>query len=294
MRAVFLGTNGWYNTALANTTCILIRARSQHIILDAGDGLHKIGRFIKDKKPISLFLSHPHLDHISGLHTLNKFSFPQGVKIYGYQGMKRWLCGIMRPPYSLDLLRLPTPVKLIELKEGRYSLGLTHRAPKPRPVTKRLCNGTRHSWRGKEAPSEQPLKQAPLFRAGIIGGLTFEALALVHSTKCFGYRLELEEKIIAYCADTGPCQNALRLSRGADLLIAECSLKSGQANASWPHLNPRMAAEIAREAGAKLLALMHFNPFLFPELKDRQDAAKAARKIFKHTVLAKDGLELGF
>lgn len=57
------------------------------------------------------------------------------------------------------------------------SLGriFTHRAPKPR-----------HSWRGKKAPSEQPLIQAPLFRAGIIVGLTLTlVLFLISGIFCY-------------------------------------------------------------------------------------------------------------
>ena len=83
MRVIFLGTNGWYDTDTGNTICVLIRTKDYEIILDAGNGLYKIDQYIpeRNKKPVYLFLSHFHLDHIVGLHTLMKFNFSQGLTI---------------------------------------------------------------------------------------------------------------------------------------------------------------------------------------------------------------------
>lgn len=74
MRIIFLGTNGWYDTSAGNTVCTLIIAKDFYIILDAGNGLYKIDRHITNGNPVFLFLSHFHLDHIIGLHILNKFN----------------------------------------------------------------------------------------------------------------------------------------------------------------------------------------------------------------------------
>ena len=84
MKAIFLGTNGWYDTETGNTTCILIETDDYFILLDAGNGFYKIDQHIASttKKPIYLFLSHFHLDHIVGLHILNKFDFSQRMRIY--------------------------------------------------------------------------------------------------------------------------------------------------------------------------------------------------------------------
>ena len=76
MKIYFLGTMGWFDTKLGNTLCVLVDTGKEYIIFDAGTGFSKIDNYIKDKRPIYLFLSHFHLDHIIGLHALNKFSFP--------------------------------------------------------------------------------------------------------------------------------------------------------------------------------------------------------------------------
>ncbi|MEK7333592.1 MAG: ribonuclease Z, partial [Nitrospirota bacterium] len=60
MKITFLGTNGWYDTATGNTICILVETERYDIILDAGNGLYKADRYISNKKPVYLFLSHFH------------------------------------------------------------------------------------------------------------------------------------------------------------------------------------------------------------------------------------------
>jgi ribonuclease BN (tRNA processing enzyme) len=123
-------------------------------------------------------------------------------------------------------------------------------------------------------------------------GFGLEARRLLHSTECLGYRIEAEGKITAYCSDTGICDNAVRLAKNADLFIVECSLKTGQDDRGWPHLNPRTAADMAKKARARKMALMHFNPFLYPALKNRQAAEQEAREVFPASFSTVDDMEI--
>ncbi len=122
MEIIFLGTNGWYDTDTGNTICTLINSGKYHIILDAGNGIYKADRYIHDDLPIYLFLSHFHLDHIEGLHILNKFRFSQGLKIYGQKGTKRVLSTIINKPFTVPLADLPYPVEVHELSPGPYKM----------------------------------------------------------------------------------------------------------------------------------------------------------------------------
>ena len=88
MKIVFQGTNGWYDTHTGNTLCTLIESQTAFIVLDAGNGIRKLNKYVNDRKPIYLFLSHFHLDHIIGLHVLNKFNFTQGLTIIGQSGTR--------------------------------------------------------------------------------------------------------------------------------------------------------------------------------------------------------------
>jgi len=117
MKIIFLGTNGWYDTDMGNTVCILIRARTFDVVLDAGNGFYKLDRYIDraSKKPLYLFLTHFHLDHIIGLHTLNKFSFPQGLIICGPAGSTELLTQFVNRPFTAALDDLPFSVDILEL-----------------------------------------------------------------------------------------------------------------------------------------------------------------------------------
>ncbi|MFA7676568.1 MAG: MBL fold metallo-hydrolase [Candidatus Omnitrophota bacterium] len=128
MKITFLGTNGWYDTKIGNTTCILIETKSEFIVLDAGGGIHKLDKYIRNKKPIYLFLSHIHLDHIIGLHTLAKFKFSQGIDLYCASGIKKLLTKVITSPYTVSLNRLKTNIRLKELsKSSKFSFGLEFR-----------------------------------------------------------------------------------------------------------------------------------------------------------------------
>ena len=122
MKVIFLGTNGWYDTGTGNTICVLINTGSEYIILDAGNGLQKIDKYITDDKPVYLFLSHFHLDHIIGLHILGKFNFLQGIHIYGQRGTKEILNTLINQPFTMPFSGLSYSVDIAELPEERKSL----------------------------------------------------------------------------------------------------------------------------------------------------------------------------
>lgn len=100
MKIVFLGTNGWYTTPTGNTPCILIDSQDHYVIFDAGNGFYKLDQYIKQDKPVSLFISHFHIDHVSGLHTLPKFNFPQGLDVYLAEGRIKDFETLVNPPFT--------------------------------------------------------------------------------------------------------------------------------------------------------------------------------------------------
>ena len=91
--------------------------------------------------------------------------------------------------------------------------------------------------------------------------------------------------------DTGPCRNFSLLARKADLLISECAYKENE-NPNWAHMNPETAANLAKEAEVKRLALFHFDASLYTTLNDRREAQARAKKIFKNSFTARDDQEI--
>jgi ribonuclease BN (tRNA processing enzyme) len=118
MEIIFLGTNGWYDTETGNTICTLIKTRDYYVILDAGSGIQKMDQFCKKKKPSYLFLSHFHLDHIFGLHILNKIRCFHRLYIFGPTGAKKILQKFINVPFTMPISHLSFGVELHELPKA--------------------------------------------------------------------------------------------------------------------------------------------------------------------------------
>ncbi|MFX0155934.1 MAG: MBL fold metallo-hydrolase [Candidatus Hodarchaeota archaeon] len=115
---------------------------------------------------------------------------------------------------------------------------------------------------------------------------------LFHADPCLGYRLEIDNKIIAYCTDTGLCPNLFELAKEADIFITECSYKPGQEEWGWPHLKPEEAAEVAVKSRVKKLYLTHFDASSYKTIQDRKIAEEKSKLIFPETIAVFDGLTL--
>ncbi len=240
--AIFLGTNGWYSTETGSTSCVLVDSDRYYIVFDAGDGIYKLDSYVTRHKPVHLFLSHFHLDHVSGFHIMSKLKLDQGIDIYGQRGTRRTLSRLVQHPFTVPLRDLPIDVRIHELSEGTHEV--------PFPVTCKF---------------------------------------LLHADPCYGYRVCLDGKTIAYCTDTAVCDNSLELCKNADLLIHECASKSGHSATNWPHTNPQEAAELALRANVKQLLLTHFDAAIYKSIEDRKQAEAEAKKIFRNTMAAVDG-----
>lgn len=245
MKAVFLGTNGWFDSETGLTICVLIKTEEYDIVLDAGSGFFRLDQYIDGNKPVYLLLSHFHMDHTYGLHGLSKINCKKGLFIVGQEGTRRTIELLVNRPFTVPLADLRYRTEILEL------------------------------------PSDA--EKIPF-------GL--ESLPLVHADLCLGYRITTDGRTLAFCTDTGYCENAVSLARDADLLITECSFLPGEENRDWPHLNPETAARIAMEADARRLALVHFDASRYLTLEMRKIAGDIAKKIFPGTTAATDFLNI--
>lgn len=251
MKIIFLGTNGWYSSPTGDTPCILIDAKDQYVILDAGNGIYKLDNYIKQNKPISMFISHFHIDHTSGLHTLAKFEFKQGIDMYVGKSRTKDFEILVNPPFTIgykpkpeNVVNLKTEIRLHELSED-----------------------------GQNIPSKAA------------------AIKQHHAYVDHGYRIALEGKTIAYTGDCGFTDASRKLAKDVDLLICECSNRKTLEPDNWGHFDPVQAATLAKESKVKQIILTHFGAHLYTSLEDRKWAEEKAKKIFPQTIAATDGME---
>lgn len=114
LKITFLGTNGWFDSNTGNTPSVLIEHRNYYIILDAGNGISKLRNCISSDKPVYLFLSHFHLDHISGLHTLPLNKFSKGLYIIVPKGGTKLINQFVNVPFTVPIKKLPFKTEIIE------------------------------------------------------------------------------------------------------------------------------------------------------------------------------------
>ena len=106
-----------------------------------------------------------------------------------------------------------------------------------------------------------------------------------HLIPTIGLRIEFipQEKVAAYSCDTEPCQQVVRLANGADILIHEAT------GAGLGHSSPAQAAQIAHEAGARKLVLIHYSA------QKAAETLESAKGVFTGPiVLAEDRMHIDF
>lgn len=122
---IFLGTNGWYDTDTGNTICVLVNTTDCTIILDAGFGIANLDGNVDFSKPAYLFLSHFHLDHICGLHTICKYNFTKGLCICGQEGIASILSKILDASFTMPLSDLGFDVHFVEVPSQKDKIPFT-------------------------------------------------------------------------------------------------------------------------------------------------------------------------
>ena len=83
---------------------------------------------------------------------------------------------------------------------------------------------------------------------GDVAGLKWQARSVTHvdDFPCFGYRVEVAGRSLAYSGDTMMCEPLVELADGADVFVVECSCWEG---ACGPHLGPDDLRDLRRRLG---------------------------------------------
>jgi ribonuclease Z len=92
--------------------------------------------------------------------------------------------------------------------------------------------------------------------------------------------------------DTLPCDTALELARGADLLVCESTFLATQGDEplarEYRHMTALDAARLARDASVRTLVLTHFSQ----RAPDERAFEAEARAIHLQSVAARDGMRI--
>jgi ribonuclease Z len=282
----FAGTGGSVPSARRGLPAVLVRRGSEHVLFDCGEGTQR--QLIKSvglADVDSVFITHFHADHWLGLPGMLK-SFAlrertQPLGVYGPRGlselMERMRFVYGRLPYELSVVEL-APTETVT-RDG-YLIGaipVRHRGDSSYGYA--LVEDARPGHLDPELAERLGVRPGPDFgrlqRGETVGGVAPEqVLGPVRAGR----------KIVI-SGDTSPCEALAVAAHESDVLVHESTFAEDESERArlTSHSTARQAAELARDAQVRMLALTHISS-RYPggELREQ------ARAVFAQTEAPRD------
>jgi ribonuclease Z len=288
---VFLGTSGSVPTARRGLAGTLVRRGGDRILFDCGEGTQR--QLLRSTVGLvelpDVFLTHYHADHYLGL--------PGMLKTFALRGREVPLT-VYGPPGLVDLFtvlrrifgKLTYEVDLCELRPGEGSDRGDYRIFAFAVEHGVASNG--YCLAENPRPGRFDVETARSL--GVPEGPLFGHLQAGESVDVPGGGTVVPEQVlgppragrkIVLAGDTRPAAEVLDVAREADVLVHEATFASEEQERADEtlHATATGAAELARAAGVKMLALTHLsNRYFGPEI------AREARTAFAETVVPRD------
>ena len=281
LSVVFLGTGGSVPTARRATACLLAQIGGERILFDCGEGSQRqMQRSTGLVQLDEIYLTHYHADHYLGL--------PGLLKTYDLQDRQRPL-RIIGPSGLHNLFsvlgrifgKLSYDVELVELADGDAvphegfeirSFPVAHRM---RALGYALVEDERPGRFDPEAASRLGVKPGPDFSRLQAGEEVQGTDGTVKPDQVMGAARRGRKVVVS--GDTAPSEMTRVAAHEAELLVHDASFADEelQRAAETGHSTARQAAELASEAGVKLLALVHIS-----SRYDVRDVLAEAREVF--------------
>ncbi len=286
----FLGTGGAVPSARRGLPAVLLMRGGERVLFDCGEGTQRqLVRSVGLVDLDSVFLSHYHADHWLGLPgMLKSFALRERARpltLYGPAGLER-LIGAMgvaigRLPFELVVRELD---RWEEVECDGYVVAAV-------PVVHGEMPAVGYSIVETERPGEFNVRAAE--ELGVTPGQDFgrlvrgEVVGGVSPEQVLGPPREGRKIVIS--GDTIPCEAIAVAAHRADVLVHEATfdheLVEGRGTREGPltHSTARQAAELARDADVRLLALVHISGrYSGGELREE------ARAVFANTEVPRD------
>ena len=286
----FLGTGGAVPSARRGLPALLMMRGGERVLFDCGEGTQRqLVRSVGLVDVDSVFLTHFHADHWLGLPgMLKSFALRERerpLRLYGPVGLERLLAAMA---VAIGRLSFALEVRELERWEEVGGDGYVVAAV---PVVHGELPAFGYSIVEAERPGEfDPVAAQEL---GVTPGADFgrlqrgESVAGVLPEQVLGPPRAGRKLVIS--GDTVPCEALAAAAHGADVLVHEATfdheLVSNRpaSEGALTHSTARQAAELARDADVRMLALVHVSSrYSGGELRDE------ARAIFPATEVPRD------
>jgi ribonuclease Z len=258
----FVGTGGSVPGPRRGLPAMLVRRGSDRLLFDCGEGTQRqLVRSVGLADVDCVFITHFHADHWLGLPGMLK-SFAlrdrdQPLSVYGPPGLRE-LMSSARFIYG----RLPYELSIVEL-EPAESVARDGYLVAAVPVSHRSASAFGYAIVEDSRPGHLDAKLAE--QLGVRPGPDFgrlqrgEVVAGVMPEQVMGPTREGRKIVLS--GDTAPCEALALAAHQADLLVHEATFAEEEAERAHQtgHSTARQAAELARQAEARMLALTHLS-----------------------------------
>jgi ribonuclease Z len=288
---VFLGTSASAPTSHRAPAALLVRRGGDKLLFDCAEGTQR--QLMRSTLGLpeleEIFLTHFHADHYLGLPGMLKtFSLRQRelpLTIYGpsglrelYQGLGR-IVGKLSYPVEIEEVR---PGEALERDGYRILVFPVHHG----------VSAVGYALAEQDRPGAFDVAAADAL--GVPFGPERGALQRGESITLDDGQVLTPDAVvgaprpgrrIVIPGDTAPVETVRVLAEGADVLVHEATFLEDEREraADTLHSTARQAAELARDADVRLLALTHVSPRYFGH-----ELAREAREVFSATVVPKD------
>ncbi len=289
---VFLGTAASLPTAQRGAAALLVRRGGDRLLFDCGEGtqrqLQRSAIGLPELEEI--FLTHFHADHVLGLPGMLKTFALRGrdetpLTVYGPRGVRELFASLQpfvgRLPYPLAIVPLEPGERL---ERGEYAIEAFAVDHGVAALGYALVEAERPGRFDTAAADALGVPAGPL-RGRLQAGepVTLPDGRAVTPSEVLGEPRPGRKLVLT--GDTAPSPLVVQAAHRADLLVHEASFSREEAARARQtlHSTAAEAAEVARLAQVRLLALTHVSPrYLGPELEQE------ARAVFPDTVVPRD------
>jgi ribonuclease Z len=282
----FAGTGGSVPSARRGLPALLVRRGGEKLLFDCGEGTQRqLVRSVGLLDIDSVFITHFHADHWLGLPGMLK-SFAlrdrdRPLTVYGPPGLEELMAAVRfifgRPPYELTITQLE-PAESVPADGYRIATI---------PVRHRGGGAFGYALVEDARPGQfDPTVAAQL---GVTPGPDFgrlqrgESVAGVSPEQVMGPPRPGRKLVLS--GDTAPCEALLVAADRADVLVHEATFTEEEVARAreTEHSTARQAAEVARQADVRMLALTHLST-----RHPAREVRKEARAIFPAAEIPRD------
>ncbi|MBV9213099.1 MAG: ribonuclease Z [Actinobacteria bacterium] len=287
---LFLGTAGSAPSAARGLPALLVRRGGDRLLFDCGEGtqrqLLRSGVGLIELEEV--FITHFHADHVLGLPGMMKTFALRGrerpLTVYGPPGLRtlfRALSPLIgRTAYEVSLVEVEPNQELARDGYRIAAFQALHRVP---AYGYALVEDERLGRFDERRAIELGVEPGPDFGRLHRGEPVPGANGQVRPEEVVGPSRAGRKVVLA--GDSAPSEMTAAAAHGADLLVHEATFAEDEADRAEEtgHSTARQAAQLARAAEVKLLALTHVSPrYAGPDLRDE------ARAVFENTIVPRD------